>query len=116
MRSIVLLAVLMGVAAGSHAAAAADRFDGVYEGEGTLRFGRCGRPENPRFRVVDSHISRAFGGSGAQIEAAVGPDGTVTNGSGAVRTTTAGSITGSTLSMDVTTPGCAFHYELTKRS
>ena len=95
-------------------AVAAGAFDGLYQGEGTLRSGRCARPENPRFRVADNHISRPLGGSGAQIEADVGPDGTVRNAAGAVRTTTIGSITGTALTLDVTTPACTLHYALMK--
>ena len=99
----------------AQAAQAAGKFDGVYEGEGTLRTGRCARPENPRYRISDDHISRPFGGGGARVEAVVGPDGKISNADGSVRTTTIGSIAGNALTMDITTPACVFHYELTKK-
>ena len=115
MRALTLAAAVACVVLADHAARAAGKFDGVYEGEGVLRSGRCARPENPRYLVADSHISRPFGGGGAQVEATIGPDGKITNADGAIRTTTTGSIAGNALSMDIVTPSCTFHYELTKK-
>ena len=92
---------------------AAGQYDGLYAGTGNLLTGRCTHPQDPEYRVRDSRISRAFGQ--ARVEAVVGPDGRITNGPEAIRTTTTGSIAGKTLSMDIVTPACSFHYELTRR-
>jgi hypothetical protein len=111
-----MLAVVTAFACGfliSHAALAAGQFDGTYKGRGSLISGRCSPPQGSTYHVVDSHISHTFGGRG-QVEADVGPDGKLANAAGAIRTTTAGSITGKTLSMEITTTRCLFHYELTK--
>ena len=114
MRATAFMAALMGVVFSGQAAFAAGKFDGVYEGEGMVRTGKCAQPVSPQYRVVDGHISHPFGA--AKIEADIAPDGSITNANAAIRTMTTGSISGSKLSMDVTTPACTIHYELTKRS
>ena len=116
MRRVVgaVLALVLAVAGPIGRSWAAGPYDGVYAGTGNLLTGRrCTHPQSPEYRVRDSRISHPFGQ--ARVEAMVGPDGKLTNGPDAIRTTTTGAIVGKTLSMDIVTPDCSFHYELTRR-